>query len=432
MANGPQSLEDRRSNLSDRMSNGRQDWQQNRDDRQQNRGDRQDNRQQNRGDRQDDRQEWRDQNREDWQNWADGHMENYGDWYHGSWYPGSGWNYMWDNYPVAAALGLTAWGLNRIGYGWGYSDYSNPYYSGGGGSYGYDYSEPLVMYADSAASASADAGSAASTNASQPTDPGMAAFEEARIAFRGGDYTTALSKLDTTLQTMPRDTVVHEFRSLVFFALQKYPESSAAIYAVLAAGPGWDWTTLISLYPGVDAYTAQLRALEEFVKANPKSPDGHFLLGYHYQTMGHAANASAQYKLAQTLLPNDKLIQQLVEMTTPAGQSTQSTPPVVPAVPQDMVLTAEKFVGKWTATSSGATFNLDLTKDGGFTWTYTRGKKKQSIQGAFAVDQNNLALETTDGGGTMLAEVTFTSPTQFQFKMIGDSKENPGLTFKKQ
>ena len=70
---------------------------------------------------------------------------------------------------------------------------------------------------------------------------------------------------------MPRDSVVHEFRSLVLFALKKYPEAASAIYAVLSAGPGWDWTTMGSLYPSVGAYTPQLRALEEFVKANPKS-----------------------------------------------------------------------------------------------------------------------------------------------------------------
>ena len=43
------------------------------------------------------------------------------------------------------------------------------------------------------------------------------------------------------------------------------------MYAVLSVGPGWDWTTLISLYPNVDVYTAQLRALEDYCKANPQS-----------------------------------------------------------------------------------------------------------------------------------------------------------------
>ena len=421
MADRP-SVADRRDNLGNRMQDGRQNWQ-----------DRQDGRQENRGDRQDDRQDWRDNNREDWQNWADGKLDNYGDWYHGGWYPGAGWGYMWDNYPVAAAVGLTAWGVNRIGYGWGYSDYSNPYYSDGG-SYGYDYSQPLVVYSDNSNLSATDVVPAAiaetSTLESPPTDEGLAAFEEARTAFRGGDYATALTKVDTTLKTMPRDTVVHEFRGLVLFALQKYPDSAAATYAILAAGPGWDWTTMISLYGEAETYTKQLRALEAFAKANPQSADAHFLLGYHYQTCNHAENAAKQFKQAQALLPDDKLLKQLVAMTA-TPETPTGTPPAPAAVPPEKVLKSEQLVGTWKATSRGATFVLELGKDGSFTWTYSQGKNKQSVKGVFAVDQNNLALETNDGAGTMLATVDFTNPAQFKFKMIGDDPKEPGLEFKK-
>lgn len=393
------------------MATGRQDWQQNRQN------------------RQDDRQDFRNENREDWQNWADDKHDNYGDWYHGSWYPGAGWGYMWDNYPVAAAVGMTAWGINRIGYGWGYSSYDNPYYAESSGS-SYDYSEPLVVYSDSA-SAGSDVASAAPNAAAQPTDPGMAAFDAARSAFYSGDYATALAQLDTTLKTMPNDAVVHEFRSLVLFALQKYPESAAAIYAVLAAGPGWDWTTMSSLYPSVDAYSKQLRSLEDFVRANPQSPDGRFLVGYHYMTNGYADAASKQFKLAQGLLPNDKLIGQLVAMTTPADPSKQVAAAAAPTPPPANAIKADQFVGAWKASAQGSDFQLDLGQDGSFTWTYTKGKRKQSIKGVYAVDQNNLALETSDGGGTMLAQVDFTNPSQFTFKMVGDGPKDPGLEFKR-
>lgn len=411
------SVQDRRDNLSDRMAN-RGDWQDNRQD------------------RLDDRQDWRDQNREDWQNWADEKHDHYGDWYHDSWYPGAGWGYMWDNYPVASAIGLTAWGINRIGYGWGYSDYSNPYVSSGD-SYGYDYSQPLVYPESYAAAASPGVASGVSpadapSTSQQPTDEGLAAFEEARSAFRNGNYTGALASLDITLKTMPNDTVVHEFRSLVLFALGKYPEAAAAIYAVLAAGPGWDWTTMISLYPSAETYTQQLRVLENFVKANPKSADGHFLLGYHYQTMGHDSAAANQFRLASELLPNDKLIKQLVGMTAPSETSSQpAVPSAPPVVPAEKVLKSDQLIGNWKAEKQGAVFELKMTQDGTYTWTYAQGKRKQSVKGVFAVDQNNLALETDDGGETMLAEVQFSSPSQFQFKMVGDDEKSPGLKFTK-
>ena len=416
MANRSQTLADRSSNLSDRMSSGREDWQSHRQDMQGN------------------RQDFRSNNREDWQHWANGNIHNHGDWYHGcwnvGWHPGAGWSHMWNNYPVATAFGLTAWGVNRVAYGWGYWGYSNPYAATTTTSVSYDYSQPIVVYSDSGAGTAADGN--APTAQPQPSDEAASALTDARAAFSAGDSAKALTLLDMVLKSMPNDTAVHEFRGLVLFSLKKYPEAAAATYAVLSAGPGWNWTTMSGLYPSVEAYTQQLRALEDFTKANPRSPDAHFLLGYHYLTNGFDSNASKQFQFAQSELPNDRLLTQLVGMTTPPDESKPSDqmPPEPPAVAPEKVLKSEQLVGTWKATSQGATFQLDLTKDGAFTWNFSRGKERQSVKGVFAVDQNNLALEVDDGSA-MLAEIDFTNPSQFQFKMIGGDEKDPGLQFKK-
>lgn len=395
------------------MSSGREDWQSHRQDMQGN------------------RQDFRGNNREDWQNWANGNIHNHGDWYHGCWHPGAGWNHMWNNYPVATAFGLTAWGVNRIAYGWGYWGYSNPYATTTTTSVSYDYSQPIVVYSDSGAT-TAPADTATPTAQPQPSDEAASALTDARAAFYAGDSAKTLALLDTAIKATPNDTALHEFRGLVLFSLKKYPEAAAATYAVLSAGPGWNWTTMSGLYPSVEDYTQQLRALEDFARANPKSPDAHFLLGYHYLTNGFDSNASKQFKLAQSELPNDRLLTQLVGMTTAPDESkpTDKTPSEPPAVPPEKVLKSEQLVGTWKATNQGATFQLDLAKDGSFTWTYSRGKEKQSVKGVFAVDQNNLALEVDDGSA-MLAEIDFTNPSQFQFKMIGGDEKDPGLQFKK-
>jgi len=399
------------------MSSGREDWQSHRQDMQGN------------------RQDWRSGNREDWQHWANGNINNHGGWYHGcwngGWYPGSGWNHMWNNYPVAAAFGLTAWGVNRVAYGMGYWGYANPYASS---SVTYDYSQPIVVYSDSGNSGGSAAPAETPAAPAAGSTAGAAALSDARMAFYDGDSARALTLLDTAVAATPNDPVVHEFRGLVLFSLKKYPESAAAVYAVLSAGPGWDWTTMASLYPGTEVYTRQLRALEGFAEANPNSPDAHFLLGYHYLTCNHAEDALQQFKQAQTELPNDKLLAQLVGMTTPPGASTPPAPEVLPErppVPPEKVLTAAKLVGSWQASRQDAQFQLDLASDGGFVWTYSRGTDKQSAKGVFAVDQNNLALEM-DTGDTMLAEVDLTSPSQFLFKMISGDEKDPGLQFQKQ
>ena len=159
--------------------------------------------------------------------------------------------------------------------------------------------------------------------------------------------------------------------------------------------------------------------------------DARFLLGYHYLTMGHPQNASKQFKWALAELPDDKLLKQLVAMTNPLDEAGQSSAPSPTPVPPEKGVTSEQLVGNWNASSQGASFQLDLAKDGSFTWTYTRGQKKQSIKGVFAVDLNNLALETNDGGETMLAEIDFVNPSKFKFKMIGDTDNKSVLEFKK-
>lgn len=50
------------------------------------------------------------------------------------------------------------------------------------------------------------------------------------------------------------------------------------------------------------------------------------------------------------------------------------------------------------------------------------------MNGAFTVDQNNLAMEP-EAGGTMLAAIDFATPTQCTFRMIGGDVKDPGLVF---
>ena len=127
-----------------------------------------------------------------------------------------------------------------------------------------------------------------------------------------GDYKTALAQVDQAIAQVPNDTVLHEFRGLVLFALGRYKEAAAADYAVLSAGPGWDWTTLSALYPNVDVYTAQLRALEQYAKSHPAASEAKFLLAENYLTCGYTDAAAAQLKEVVQLDPKDQLSAQLL------------------------------------------------------------------------------------------------------------------------
>jgi tetratricopeptide (TPR) repeat protein len=366
------------------------------------------------------REDWqqhRDEARNDWQDWFDDHYGWYGGWYAG-YAPGywARWDYLWDNYPVAAAVGLTWWGVNSLGYQFGYSDYSNPYYTE---SMPASCAEPVVAWP-----AEPSEGPAATL------PPGVSAaavakFDEARAEFLGGRYEEALKLTDAALAEMPHDAVLHEFRSLVLFALKQYPEAAAAIHPVLAVGPGWDWKTLSTLYPDVDTYTTQLRALEAARKANPAAADIRFLLGYHYLTCGYADDAMAEFKQSSKLRPADSVAASLAATLSP--RNAQGTEAPVAATPKPVP--PDNITGDWAAAGKGsAKYALKLQKDGTFTWSFTRRSRPETVKGVYTIEGNILAMEP-DTGGVLLAELTPKQSDILHFKQVGAAPDDQGIEF---
>ena len=96
------------------------------------------------------------------------------------------------------------------------------------------------------------------------------------------------------------------------FSQKDYRGAAYEAHAALELGPPIDWPTLYSYYGNVGTYTGQLRALESFVRENPKGPEGHFLLGYQYTMIGK--QVAAKNELAQTvsITPADKLAENLM------------------------------------------------------------------------------------------------------------------------
>jgi tetratricopeptide (TPR) repeat protein len=187
------------------------------------------------------------------------------------------WGYPYSYGVGGFGYGPSSWLYGGSLYGYGYSPYSNPYYASYASSPGvvvgpYDYSLPIST------------GSA--PPAESVADEALTLFGSARDSFKEGNFALALQLADTALAKNPNDSSLHEFRALCLFALGRYDEAAASLYAVLSVGPGWDWPTLIGLSPNINVYTAQHRALEAYCKANPQSSSARFVLAYHYLTQG--------------------------------------------------------------------------------------------------------------------------------------------------
>ena len=343
------------------------------------------------------------------------HNPYWGGWGYGGWGYG-GWGFGL-GLGMGLGWGLPVWGFGSGLYGMGYMPYNNVYYvdnSVVGAPY--DYSQPIDTVSAPAAETVAD--------------PATALFDSARALFHDGDYAGALAKTDEALKSLPNDTSLHEFRGLCLFALGRYDEAAATLYAVLSVGPGWDWTTMISLYPSVDVYTAQLRAIEDYCKANPQSASGRFVLAYHYLTEGFNDAAVRMLKQVVALKPNDslsaKLEKQLSQPTEPPAAESVATTADDTAVPQGATID-----GTWTANPvEGTSVTLTLKPDGNFDWDVTQKGRKQHFTGTLTYGNGILTL-VQEKGPVMVGRVSWKNANEMTFRIVGDGPDDPGLSFTK-
>jgi hypothetical protein len=347
---------------------------------------------------------------------------------------------------LGAGLGIASWGVGSLFNNWGYSSYNNPYYGSGYGQGGYvsqpggyNYGMPLNL--------------AANPPDDQILQTAETQFDSARDAFRAGDYQQALALTDQTLAQTPNDPMLHEFRGTTLFALRRYDEAAAPFYTVLSAGPGWDWTTLIGLYPDVEVYTSQLRALESYCNANPRAASARFVLAAFYLTQGSNAAAAARFKEVVALQPQDKLSAQLLTAITaesqpgqnPPSTSLADTPPAAPAqapggdsaapklppLPSGPV--PQNLVGTWAATpAKDVTITLTVGSDKTFNWKVLEKGQTREFKGEPGYDDEKkvLALVPPDMP-PMVGEITIKDATHFHFKAVGTPAEDPGLDFVK-
>jgi tetratricopeptide (TPR) repeat protein len=398
--------------------------------------------------------------------------------------PGFGYNFglgysMLGALPTWNAWNFSSWGLGSLSNPWLYAGYVNPYLAPQTQTIivqqpvavpagapdapqqvvAYDYSQPIDV--------------AAAPPDPSVTDTAQQVFAAARDSFKAGDYPRALALSDQALVQLPNDPVLHEFRALCLFALKRFDEAAQVVYTVLSAGPGWDWTTLTGLYPSVETYTDQVRALEGWIREHVDDAGAHFLLAYHYMVQGHTEAAAARFQVVAQLEPKDQLSARLARVLAPAqpapalgqpgqpaqvaqappspsqpapaqvaqsppgpsqpapesgaGVATATTeeqpaPPPPPPPPADLV-------GTWKAQPGpGMAITLTLGADGAFTWAVAEKGKTQSLQGQAGFQDGVLALNQEDGP-PLVGKITREGANTFSFKPAGASASVKGLEF---
>ncbi|MBK1827563.1 tetratricopeptide repeat protein [Haloferula rosea] len=367
-------------------------------------------------------------------------------WYGGCW--GYGWNnrwhhhhrYYWGGYrpwpgyggPSTGemiAWGLVGWGLGKLIFDSGYQSYSNPYpvqpvqtiYKTE-----VTYQEPITTVAEQTAPTD-------ESTAEKMAENSESFIEKSQQAFKTNDFLTALDYANKAVAESPGDGALHEYRALVLFALGKFGEAAGVLNPVLVGSPGWDWTTMITVYDTQETYVKQLQALENYVKGNDGSADGHFLLGYHYMVCGHLENAADQFEAAVKIQPADTVSKQLAELarsSTASGEEDDTDTEDLGDVPEPKPVDAEKLPGSWVSDKGEeGKVTLSLKDDGKFEWTFSRkGKEDSSFGGEYTINEEGL-LVLDAGESQMVGTIQMPSDSELQFVLAGGPTGDPGLSF---
>jgi tetratricopeptide (TPR) repeat protein len=384
-------------------------------------------------------------------NWTNGWNNHcihphYQGWYNGCW---SGyWGSSWYSPIVWGGIG---WGLGSLSTA-AYTNtfaYSNPYYVAPvvgaapvAGSVPYDYSQPVVVNnyitaesQGSTASSTSSPVTTANPTSSAKIEESFSDFDQGLASFKDANYQAALGSFNSALTKNGGDPVVHEVRALSLFALGDYSNAAVALNALLASAPGMDWTTMSSLYGNSDDYTAQLRKLEEYCKANPKNPASAFVLAYHYLVIGQKDSAIRALKVVVENQPKDVTAKRMLEALDPKPIEAKVADPKAPAAPQAEELAKPApevdLVGKWQSVSGTTTIDLEISEESTFKWKAAEsGKPAVELSGDFGTNGSAVLMETSDKG-SLGGTVKSLSAEEWILNPPGATDDNAGLKFKR-
>jgi hypothetical protein len=366
-----------------------------------------------------------------------------------------GYHHSFGGYEPHPGYGRGGWGHGygaHGGYGNGagigalyvlrYLPFSNPYASAsttGAAPAGFDYSHPIDTLS---------AAPEQSINAE-----GLARFVSARDWFRAGNAVVALEQAERAIELLPDDASLHEFRALCLFALGRFEEAATSLYAALSAGPGWDWPTLIRLYPNMNVYMNHLQALAAYTAANNQSAASRFVLAYHYLTQGHRDAALKRFKEVVALKPNDRLSAWFVGQletgaeSQPGAAITTAAEPAKPPQPTEPNATqptntttsagtplpeGATISGTWTAHPTADTsVTLTIQEAGKFTWHVSAKGKDRDFTGAAGFGGGILTL-IPDKLPPIVGWVSWTDAKHMTFRVIGAAPDSHGLAFSRE
>ena len=231
------------------------------------------------------------------------------------------------------------------------------------------------------------------------------------------------------MKEFPNDPAMHEYRALVPLRAGRYQQASAAIHSILASGPGWDWTTLQSLYPDNDTYANQLAALEKAAAAKPDDPRLQFLLAYHYMTANQPSRGEGGARRGSaSCCPTDSA----GRATGPGGRrgGGEGRAEGSDANPRPTSNSISSATGWPRVPTAGRSASPSSPKAGSSGRSRTRPARRTRST-ARSAWRTTCSSWSGSRAVRSWAASTALADNKFQFKVLGGGDADPGLTFAK-
>jgi len=170
------------------------------------------------------------------------------------------------------------------------------------------------------------------TNAADPTTLDYAGQGEQ--AFKAGNYKLAVKHWRHALVDAPNNGAFVLLLGQALFAAGEYDEAAGATQQAAQILPPEHWGIVVKhyrdLYPNIQDYTNQLRALEKAKNEKPDAPALRFLLGWHYGYLGYPKHAVVELDKLLQVAPTDEIGKKLRDQLV--GSLPKVEPPPAPPV----------------------------------------------------------------------------------------------------
>ena len=148
-------------------------------------------------------------------------------------------------------------------------------------------------------------------------------INQALEAFRLGNNHQAIVLADQLIVTMPNQSDLLQFRSLIHLRSSDWTKAAADLYTSVQQGAIWSMEKMGGVYGDVDRYKNDLQVLRLLAESRPDDLATQFVFAYHTLVGRELDAARKSLQRMLTIKPNDPVAEALLRQTEAQSSTTE-------------------------------------------------------------------------------------------------------------